>query len=84
MGIMGEIAKATLGAGGQVTGVMPRSLVEKEVAFTELADLRVVDSMHERKALMVELSDGRCLATNRKLLENNIRLGCQIAKRLAD
>ena len=43
---------------GAVTGVIPRALVKKEVALTELTDLRVVDSMHERKALMVGLSDG--------------------------
>jgi hypothetical protein len=55
---MGVIAKTVLEANGDVIGVIPRSLAEKEVAFTELADLRIVDSMHERKALMVELSDG--------------------------
>lgn len=58
VGVMGEIANAVLERGGEVTGVVPRGLVEKEVAFTELSDLRVVASMHERKALMVELSDG--------------------------
>jgi uncharacterized protein (TIGR00730 family) len=58
VGLMGEIAKAVLEAGGDVIGVIPESLAQKEVAFTELADLRIVGSMHERKALMVELSDG--------------------------
>jgi uncharacterized protein (TIGR00730 family) len=58
VGIMGEIAKTVLESGGDVIGVIPRKLVEKEVAFTELSDLRVVGSMHERKALMVELADG--------------------------
>ncbi len=58
VGVMGEIAKAVLEAGGKVTGVIPKKLAEKEIAFTELSDLRIVDSMHERKALMVELSDG--------------------------
>ena len=55
---MGVLADAALAAGGEVIGVMPRSLVAKEIAHTGLADLRVVDSMHERKALMAELSDG--------------------------
>src|SRR5580704_1100296 len=45
------------GAGGEVIGVIPQSLVEREVAHTGLDDLRVVGSMHERKALMAELSD---------------------------
>ena len=58
VGVMGEIAHAVLEAGGEVIGVIPRGLVDKEVAFTDLSDLRVVPSMHERKALMVELSDG--------------------------
>ncbi len=58
VGVMGEIAKAVLEAGGKVTGVIPKKLAEKEITFTELSDLRIVGSMHERKALMVELSDG--------------------------
>jgi uncharacterized protein (TIGR00730 family) len=55
---MGEIARAVRDRGGEVIGVIPRSLVRKEVAFEELADLRIVDSMHERKAVMADLSDG--------------------------
>ena len=55
---MGQIAKAALEKGGEVIGVITKGLVEKEVAFTGLADLRVVSSMHERKALMADLSDG--------------------------
>jgi uncharacterized protein (TIGR00730 family) len=55
---MGEVARAVLDAGGEVIGVIPRGLAVKEVAFTELADLRVVDTMHERKAQMAELADG--------------------------
>jgi uncharacterized protein (TIGR00730 family) len=43
---------------GHVTGIIPNSLVSKEVAHLGLSDLRIVDSMHERKALMAELSDG--------------------------
>ncbi len=58
VGIMGQIAKSVLEKGGEVIGVIPKELVEKEVAFTDLADLRVVNSMHERKALMADLSDG--------------------------
>lgn len=58
VGVMYELAAAALEAGGQVTGVIPRDLVAREVAYTELRDLRIVDSMHERKALMAELSDG--------------------------
>lgn len=58
VGIMGEIADSVIKGGGEVIGVIPQSLLEKEVAHTGLSDLRVVDSMHERKALMAELSDG--------------------------
>jgi uncharacterized protein (TIGR00730 family) len=58
VGLMGALADAALSAGGDVTGVMPRALVEKEIAHDRLGDLRVVGSMHERKALMAELSDG--------------------------
>ena len=58
VGLMGAVADAAQLHGGEVIGVIPRSLVEKEVAHTGLADLRVVESMHERKALMAELSDG--------------------------
>jgi uncharacterized protein (TIGR00730 family) len=57
VGMMGAIATTVLQEGGKVIGVIPRGLAEKEVAFTNLTDLRVVDSMHERKALMAELSD---------------------------
>ncbi len=58
VGLMGVVADACLQAGGDVTGVIPRSLVEAEVAHTGLDDLRVVATMHERKALMADLSDG--------------------------
>lgn len=57
-GLMGAIADAALEAGGEVIGIMPRHLVDREVAHTELTELRVVSSMHERKALLAELSDG--------------------------
>ena len=57
-GLMGALADAALEAGGEVIGIMPRHLVDREVAHTELTELRVVSSMHERKALLAELSDG--------------------------
>ena len=58
VGMMGQIADSVLESGGEVTGVIPRAIAEMEVAHTALADLRVVESMHARKALMAELSDG--------------------------
>jgi uncharacterized protein (TIGR00730 family) len=57
VGLMGTIANAVLAAGGNVIGVIPESLASKEVAHLGLKDLRVVKSMHERKAMMVELAD---------------------------
>ena len=57
VGLMGTIADAALAAGGEVIGVIPEMLVKMEVAHLGLADLRVVGSMHERKALMVDLAD---------------------------
>jgi hypothetical protein len=54
---MGTLADAALEIGGAVIGVIPRSLVEKEVAHERLTDLRIVGSMHERKAQMAALSD---------------------------
>jgi hypothetical protein len=57
VGLMGLLADEALAAGGEVIGVIPRALVAKEVAHLGLSDLRVVDSMHERKALMAELAD---------------------------
>ena len=58
VGLMGKIAQTVLKNGGEVTGVIPKALAEREVAYTNLTDLRVVNSMHERKALMAELSEG--------------------------
>ena len=58
VGLMGAVADAALAAKGEVIGVMPRSIVEREVAHGRLRDFRVVGSMHERKALMAELADG--------------------------
>jgi uncharacterized protein (TIGR00730 family) len=57
VGLMGALANACLEVGGRVIGVIPQSLVDKEVAHTGLTELRVVGSMHERKFLMAELSD---------------------------
>ncbi len=58
IGIMGQIADTVLGNGGKVTGVIPTSLVNREISHQGLTELVVVDSMHERKSLMAELSDG--------------------------
>ncbi len=57
VGLMGRIADTVLSGGGEVVGVMPSALVDREVAHPGLSDLRVVDSMHERKALMAGLAD---------------------------
>ncbi|HSP96919.1 MAG TPA: TIGR00730 family Rossman fold protein [Candidatus Dormibacteraeota bacterium] len=58
VGLMGRLADSALAAGGEVVGVIPRALVDQEVAHHGLADLRIVASMHERKALMADLADG--------------------------
>ncbi len=58
VGLMGALADAVLAAGGDIVGVIPGLLVEAEVAHPGLSDLRITGSMHERKALMAELSDG--------------------------
>ena len=58
VGIMGEIADTVLKGGGKVVGVIPQALVDKEVSHAGLTQLHIVASMHERKALMAELSDG--------------------------
>ena len=57
VGLMGVLADSMLRAGGEVIGVIPQSLVAKEVAHHGVTELRVVDTMHQRKALMNELSD---------------------------
>jgi uncharacterized protein (TIGR00730 family) len=58
VGLMAAVADSVLAELGDIIGVIPRMLVEREVAHQSLGDLRIVDSMHERKALMAELSDG--------------------------
>jgi uncharacterized protein (TIGR00730 family) len=57
VGLMGVLATAMLQAGGEVIGVIPRALMAKEIAHAGVTDIRVVASMHERKALMAELGD---------------------------
>jgi uncharacterized protein (TIGR00730 family) len=58
VGLMGAVADASLAAGGEVVGVIPQELVDRELAHGGLTELHVVGSLHERKALMAELSDG--------------------------
>jgi uncharacterized protein (TIGR00730 family) len=58
VGTMGVVADAALEAGGEVIGVIPEGLVDREIAHRRLTDLRVVGSMHARKAMMAELADG--------------------------
>ena len=58
VGLMGVLADTMLQHRGDVIGVIPQALLDREIAHAGLADLRVVGSMHERKALMVELADG--------------------------
>jgi uncharacterized protein (TIGR00730 family) len=58
VGLMGRLADAVLERGGQVIGVIPQALMDLEVGHSGLSDLRIVGSMHERKALMADLADG--------------------------
>lgn len=57
LGLMGTVADAAIAAGGEAVGVIPRLMVEQDLAHTGLHDLRVVDTMHERKAMMAQLAD---------------------------
>jgi uncharacterized protein (TIGR00730 family) len=57
VGMMGHLADGALGAGGEVIGVIPRALVEKELGHAGVTELRVVETMHDRKALMASLAD---------------------------
>jgi uncharacterized protein (TIGR00730 family) len=57
VGLMAVLADTVLAEGGEAVGVIPQALVDKEIAHPGLADLRVVGSMHERKALMADLAD---------------------------
>jgi uncharacterized protein (TIGR00730 family) len=58
VGLMGEIANSVLAHGGKVIGVIPQFLVEKELVHEKLSEVRIVESMHERKAMMAGLADG--------------------------
>jgi len=57
VGLMGVLADAVLAEGGEIIGVIPRALMDREIAHPGVTDMRVVGSMHERKALMAELAD---------------------------
>jgi uncharacterized protein (TIGR00730 family) len=57
IGLMGVLADTAMAAGGEVVGVIPQALVDREIGHRGLSDLRVVDSMHERKAQMAEIGD---------------------------
>ena len=57
VGLMGELADSVLGAGGEVIGVIPHALWAREVGHRGLTDLRIVETMHERKAMMADLAD---------------------------
>jgi hypothetical protein len=57
LGLMGAVADAALAAGGRVVGVIPRGLVDRELAHAGVSELRIVETLHERKAVMAELSD---------------------------
>jgi uncharacterized protein (TIGR00730 family) len=58
VGLMGVLADTILAAGGEAIGVMPQALIDREIGHPNLTDLKVVGSMHERKAKMAELADG--------------------------
>jgi uncharacterized protein (TIGR00730 family) len=57
LGLMGVVADAVMGAGGEAYGVIPQALIDLEVAHTGLTELHIVGSMHERKAMMTDLTD---------------------------
>jgi uncharacterized protein (TIGR00730 family) len=57
VGLMGALADGALEAGGQVTGVMPQSLIDREIGHKGITEMRIVKSMHERKAMMADLAD---------------------------
>ena len=58
VGLMGAVADGALSRGGEVIGVIPQELVDRELAHSGLSELRIVGSLHERKAVMAELADG--------------------------
>ncbi len=57
IGLMGEIAQSVIESGGSAIGVIPQFLVEKELVFDKLTEIRIVETMHERKAIMADLAD---------------------------
>jgi uncharacterized protein (TIGR00730 family) len=57
VGLMGAFADAALAAGASITGVIPRAMIDREIAHRGLTELRIVESMHQRKATMAELAD---------------------------
>ena len=58
VGLMGAIADSVLKAGGEAIGVIPQDMIDKELAHSQLTQLHVVTTMHQRKALMAQLADG--------------------------
>ncbi len=58
IGLMGMVADSALEAGGEVIGVLPKTLARREVSHSDLSELHIVDTMHERKAMMANLADG--------------------------
>lgn len=58
IGLMKEVAEEMLAAGGQVVGIIPRNLLERNLGFPNLTDLRIVESMHERKAMVTKIAAG--------------------------
>ena len=58
VGLMGAVADAALAAGGEVVGIMPQELIDREIGHPGLSEMHIVASMHERKAMMAELSQG--------------------------
>ncbi len=57
IGLMGEIAQSVINSGGSAIGVIPQFLVEKELVYDKLTEIRIVETMHERKAIMADLAD---------------------------
>jgi hypothetical protein len=75
LGLMGEVSQGALDAGGEVIGVIPRSMIEREWGRAELTELHVVETMHERKALMAEQADAfLCLPGGLGTLEEIIEV----------
>ena len=74
-GLMREVSQGALDTGGEVIGVIPRSMVEREWGRSDLSELRIVETMHERKAMMAELADAfLCLPGGLGTLEEVIEV----------